>query len=81
MNRTTYRQLWSLYQKGNSLEATIEAIQAITLSREEATPWLVKFMKEYTDERVTKAVKEAIDPTISDGQFFEAGPDGLLKES
>lgn len=51
MNRTTYRQIWSLHEKGTSLKASIETIQAITLSRDEATPWLVKFMEDYAHEQ------------------------------
>ena len=54
MNRTTYRQIWSLHEKGTSLKASIETIQAITLSRDEATPWLVKFMEDYALEQILK---------------------------
>ena len=57
MNRTTYRQVWSLYQKGTSLKASIETIQAITLSRDEATPWLVRFMEDYSNEQIEKELE------------------------
>ena len=52
MNARTYQQLWSLYKKGMAVEAVVEALQSITVNREEATPWLVKFVKDYADERV-----------------------------
>ena len=54
MNRTTYRQIWSLHEKGTSLKASIETIQAITLSRDEATPWLTRFMEDYSNEQILK---------------------------
>ena len=57
MNRTTYKQIWSLHTKGTSLEASIETIQAITLSRDEATPWLTRFMEDYSNERIEKELE------------------------
>lgn len=57
MNQTTYKQIWSLHQKGTSLKASIETIQAITLSRDEATPWLTRFMEDYANEQVCKELE------------------------